>query len=78
MEKQQNQNQKHSLTMLSLLTQDDADTLENNWFGNFSKGKYGIIIYLSISVHRDRHLHEHLYRNVYGRPGQPNCSSADD
>jgi hypothetical protein len=33
--------------------------------------------YLSISMHRGRHLHEYLYTNVYGRLGQPTCSSAE-
>lgn len=64
--------------MLSLMTQDDPDALENNWFGNSSTGKYGITIYLSISVHKGRHLHENLYTNVYGRLGQPKCPSADE
>lgn len=67
---------KWNLPVLSLMTEDDIVILENNWFGNSSKCKHKVIVYLGISA--GTQLQENLYTNVHDRLGQPECPSADE
>lgn len=76
MGKNSSRDKKRNLPVLSLMTEDDIVTLENNCFGSSSKCKHKVIVYLGISA--GTQLHENLYTNVHDRLGQPDCPSADE